>query len=147
MVWDCDRPIKELPENLRHYYVEEANFLFNDLTDNPLTILLVPAPDPAHSGHMIRYVENENPSWYRGLYHSHNSFRRDLSLRALNRIKKEEDRPFKISPFKYDSIYRELIHERLTEPYLIEGHYSIPEKEILKHFTNLNPDSEDNIPF
>ena len=147
MIWDYDRPIKELPENLRHYYVEEANFLFNDLTDNPLNVVLIPAPDPAHSGHMIRCVDNENPSWYRELYHSHNNFRRDLSLRALNRIRNEEDRPFKISPFKYDSVYRELIHKRLTEPYLIEGHASIPEKEILNYLIDQKPSSDDEIPF
>ena len=106
-------PINELSFKSRKMYTEEAKSLLDELENNRLTVILIPAPSPQHTSHMIRYIENQNPDWYKNLYHSHSGFRRDLSLRALDRIKREEDRHFRIGPYKYDSIYRELIQNRL----------------------------------
>jgi hypothetical protein len=30
-----------------------------------LEVVLIPAPEPKHSGHMIRVASNQNPPWYR----------------------------------------------------------------------------------
>jgi hypothetical protein len=39
-----------------------------------LEVVLVPAPEPKHSGHMVRCVANQNPRWYQhfcSLYTAH----------------------------------------------------------------------------
>lgn len=115
MPWTPNKPIAFLPEDIRKLYSEQANCLYYDLLANRLEVILIPAPEPQYSGHMIRSVQNRNPKWYRDLYWSYNHFRRDRSLRALDRIRKQEDRYFKVSPYKYDATYRELIHNILIK--------------------------------
>ena len=117
MEWDSFSPVKLLPDNIRDLFTEEAGYLLHDLNNNRLEVVLISAPDPRFSGHKIRAIQNENPEWYKQLYHSYKHFRRDRSLKALNRIRKLEDRPFRVSPYKYDAIYRHLIYTRLTEGY------------------------------
>lgn len=134
MDWSPDRPINELSENIRRFYIENAKFLYNDLKSNRLEVILIPAPKPMHRSHMIRAVQNQNPEWYRDLYWSIPHFRRDRSLRALDRIRKQEDRLFRVLPFKYDSIYRELIHNRLIEGFRENGYVTPPNNEVRKYF-------------
>jgi len=122
MRWDVNQPIKMLPKRVRRYYVEDADYLYNYLKSNYLEVILIPAPRPNHSTHKIRAIQNQNPNWYRELYWSSKHFRRDLSLRALDRILKQEDGTYRVSLFKYDSIYRELIHDRLIKGYIGEGY-------------------------
>jgi len=134
MEWNPDRPIKEFPEDIRESFVGEAEYLFNDLKSNKLTVVLAPAPEPKHCGHMIRVAESQNPRWYSDLYHSYEHFRRDRSLRALDRIRKSEDRIFRVSPYKYDSIYRQLIFGRLVDGYYADGFKIPPDNEVRKFF-------------
>ena len=50
-----------------------------ELEYNRLEVLLVPAPDPAHVGHMVRMVEHCNVDWYRelcGMYKSNRNSRK-----------------------------------------------------------------------
>lgn len=133
-MWNTDLPINQLPDNIRFCYAEEAEFLHYDLRSNKLEVILIPAPEPKHLGHMIRIVENQNPDWYRDLYWSTSYFRRDRSLAALDRIRKEKDRPFRVSPFKYDSAYRCLIHNRLTEGFREKGKEIPPNREVRLYF-------------
>lgn len=68
--WDSDKPIRYLPPAIRHFFEGEANYLFDDLRWNRLTVILVPAPYPMHQSHMIRATVSKNPEWYRDLYAS-----------------------------------------------------------------------------
>ena len=134
-----------LPEEIKPHYIGEAEYLLNDLETNRLRVILVPAPQPMHQMHMIRVVESYNPEWYSSLYWSIDHFRRDRSLRALNRIIKQNDKPFRVQPYKYDMIYRELIHERLMNGFYEQG-YEIPPNQIVKSFLDSLLE-EDYIPF
>ncbi|MBU4456776.1 MAG: hypothetical protein KKA65_04705, partial [Nanoarchaeota archaeon] len=125
MSWNSDIPIKELPRNIRTFFLKEANYLFKDLKNNKLVVILVNAPEPKHCGHKIRVVDCQNPCWYSELYHSIDYFRRDRSLRALERITQLNDGSFRCSPYKYDAIYRQLIFQRLVEGHEAEN-FEIP---------------------
>ena len=118
--WNYKQPINYLPEKIKNLFVEQANYLLHELENNKLKVVLVPAPDPHHIGHMIRSVEERNPGWYRELYHSYSHFKRNRSIEAIKRIATLKDKEFKIrpyAPYKYDMVYRTLILERLTEGY------------------------------
>lgn len=141
-MWDINQPIKMLPREIRRYYAEDADYLYKDLKSNYLEVILIPAPMPNHPTHKVRAVQNRNPEWYRELYWSIKHFRRDLSLRALDRIRKEEDGTYKVSPFKYDSRYRELIHERLIEGYMENG-CEMPPNNIVREFFGMKPNLEE----
>ena len=135
MVWGPEKPVKELPDYIREAFLDEAQALYHDLKHNRLTVILVPAPDPRHSGHMIRAVESENPSWYRDLYHAAAHFRRDRSMAALDRIRKGQDsalgsvKNFQDS-FRYDFLYRDVIMQRLVIGYDVEEHTVRPDPKI-----------------
>lgn len=142
MRWNINQPTMLLPEEVRRYYTEDADYLYKDLESNSLEVILIPAPIQIHPSHKIRAVQNQNPEWYRELYWSIKHFRRDLSLRALDRIRKQEDRAYRVSPFKYDSIYRELIHSRLIKGYVMEN-YEVPPNNAVREFFGLKPRLED----
>ncbi len=131
--WTPKEPIIFLPEGIRIYYIREAKFLINDLQEHKLKVVLVEAPEPKFDGHKIRIVESRNPEWYSKLYHSYSSFRRDRSLRALERIASQQDGYYMNGPYKYDFIYRTLITERLVRGYSVED-YEIPPNEEVKRF-------------
>lgn len=38
-----------------------------DLRANKIQTVIAPAPDPRHSGHGIRVVQEQNPAWYRAI--------------------------------------------------------------------------------
>ena len=116
-MWDSTRPISELPERIKEYYTEHANWLYQDLINNKIGWVLVQNPNYSEEDRKVRKIQTKNPKWYSGLYNSYSSFRRDLSLRALNRIRNQEDRPFIKFKYKYDLRYRELITDNLLEGY------------------------------
>jgi hypothetical protein len=41
------------------------------LESERLQIILIPAPEPKHHGHMIRVVAERNPAWYSRIAHAH----------------------------------------------------------------------------
>ncbi|HDP73984.1 MAG TPA: hypothetical protein ENN46_03465 [Candidatus Woesearchaeota archaeon] len=82
---------------------------------------------------MIRVVQNRNPEWYSELYWSENWFRRDLSVKALERIIKQQDKPFSVRPFRYDAIYRELIREHLIYGFYYQ-HLILPPNDKVRDF-------------
>ena len=41
--------------------------MYYEMQEQFLHTVLIPAPDPMHTGHMIRVVDNTNPDWYREL--------------------------------------------------------------------------------
>ena len=119
-IWTPKNPTREIPTDIRKYFIEEAKFLHSDLKQNKLSVVLVPAPYERFEGHKIRVVNSRNPEWYSEMHGQYSHFRRDRSLRALNRLRSAEDNPFQINPWKYDMRYRELIFERLVEGYEAE---------------------------
>jgi hypothetical protein len=67
-IWVPEKPLSTLPVEIRVYYVEQADYLHDDLMNNRLTVTLIPAPDPRHTHHMIRVAVSHNPEWYSELY-------------------------------------------------------------------------------
>ncbi len=156
MVWDADKPIRYWPAPIRKYFKEEAKFLYHHLELNKLKIILIPAPEQKHCGHKIRVVDQSNPEWYSELYQSLAHFRRDRSLRSLQRISKAEDQLFVnyncgALPYKnhYDRVYRETIFKRLVEGHTTEGYEFKPKLKVCRFFgieAFLNAE-KDEIPF
>jgi len=141
MVWDADKPISYWPAAIRKYFRDEAKFLYHHLEQNKLKIILIPAPEQKHCGHKIRMVDQYNPQWYSELYHSLPHFRRDRSLRSLQRIDKGEDQPFidqrcGALPYRnhYDCVYRETIFKRLIEGHITEGYQFKPKPKVCAFF-------------
>ena len=134
MRWTTDRTIRSLPGIIMDIFVHEADSLYNELLNNKLRIILVPVEDPKFEGHKKRAVEIYNPEWYSRMCRQYNHFRRDRSLRALDRLRKNEDRQFNSLPYKYDMRYRQLIYERLTEGYAIAGEHAPPDDMVIEYF-------------
>lgn len=44
--------------------IEKAAEMLQDLEWQHHSVVLIPAPDPQHSGHQIRMLESGNPQWY-----------------------------------------------------------------------------------
>ncbi|MBI5871883.1 hypothetical protein HZB88_02255 [archaeon] len=132
--WVPELPIDYLPEYIKEAFRQDAELLLYELKINKLEVILIPAPTPQHSGHKIRAVQNKNPYWYSKLYHTYNHFRRDRSIRALKRIRDLHDRKFRISPYKYDEIYRSLILKRLVGGFLMQEGCEIEANRQVKEF-------------
>lgn len=129
--WDPRKPIKDLDsEQIQDIFSEHAGKLYQDLRKNKLEVVLADPPEPRFEGHKIRQVENENPQWYKDLFHSIPNFNRNRSERALDRIVEKEDKAFEISTdssvvpyrYKFDTIYRDFIFKRLVKGFEIEEH-------------------------
>ena len=43
---------------------ERAGMMLNELTGSRFEVVLIPAPEPKHSGHKIRAKQEGNPAWY-----------------------------------------------------------------------------------
>lgn len=131
-MWNYFQPIKFLPVEISCCFLEEADFLYRDLLENKLIVKLRPAYEERYNGHMIRIVESRNPDWYRDLYSSTAHLKRKRCERSLDRICQNTDLPYftrrgAVSPFgSYDTLFRELIPERLTKGYDLERRF-IPE--------------------
>ena len=146
MGWTTKRTVSELPDKIAKEFRAEASGLLRELEENKLCIGLIPAPEQKHSSHMIRVVMRSNPSWYSELYWDYNNFRRDRSINALKRIREGRDGDFfgkkgaVSSYFKYDSIYREFILQRLANGYVAEDWLEIPPsrkvKKLLEEIVN-----------
>jgi hypothetical protein len=148
MGWVPEQPIRLLPEIIREHFRDDALFLLGELESNRLEVILVPAPDPKHTGHMIRAVENRNPGWYSNLYWSYNHFRRDKSVRSLNRIIEERDGHHGIVRFKYDWIYRSIMQERLIDGFRAAMGYKVPPNNEVRDFFGFEPvKEEDFVPY
>lgn len=137
-MWKPSRPLNELSNYIRPYYVEHADFLFCDLCYTRLEVVLVPAPDKMFEGHMIREVVNANPDWYKDLYSSVANLRRELSLKALDRLRRQHDRPVNSrssrTPYTYDSRYRTLIHNNLLKGFNSVDGFVPPNNEVRSFF-------------
>ena len=118
--WNSKNSTRELPEDIRRYFIEEAKFLHSNLKQNKLSVSLIDAPYQRFEGHKITIVNVINPESYSSMYQRYFHFRRDRSLNALERLRKSEDNPFRINPYKYDMRFREEIFERLIEGYETE---------------------------
>lgn len=55
---------------------ETAQEMHDELIWFRLDVILTPAPDPRHRGHMVRTVTMTNPGWYRQFCADHPSQRR-----------------------------------------------------------------------
>ena len=156
-IWDEYQPTSLLPTLVSSVFSKQARFLYDDLAANKLHVVLVPAPDPRHYSHMIRRVETLNPEWYSDLYSENPHFRRDRSFSALERIMGKEDQAFMYTDpgavkykFHYDSVYRKLIFDRLTEGYSYEGHEFAPNRGVCAYFglkVRTTSRDEEEVPF
>ncbi len=144
MGWSTKRAVSELSDKIAKEFRGEAIGLLRELEENQLQIGLIPAPEPKHYTHMIRVVLQRNPSWYSELYWDYSNFRRDRSLSALKRLSEGNDKPFSgekgavESYFRYDTIYREFILERLAKGYVdIDGLEVPPSRKVKKLLENI----------
>ncbi len=67
----------------------EAKALIKELRDSPMLVVLLPAPDPRHVGHMIRVVVSRPPGWYMARWYAgrgRKTFKRHRFLAALQRV-------------------------------------------------------------
>jgi hypothetical protein len=64
--------------------------MLNELNGSRLEVVLIPAPDPRHSGHMIRAAESVNPFWYRKFCQKFMSGRKWQNKKGRTRIKRRE---------------------------------------------------------
>ena len=137
--WNVEKQIMYLPEEIAGVFSREAERLYSDLRENRLKVVLVPARVERYEGHMIRAVESKNPEWYRELYRATPHLKRRRTLNSLERIARTQDLPYcdrrgAVSPHgSYDTRYRELIRERLTGGYDINGLF-IPEHPRVTRF-------------
>lgn len=96
--------------------------MLNDLSHNFLQVKLIPAPDPQFTGHKVRFVENENPIWYKKIFDSIGYINRDTIKKTLQRIINNDS--------KYINVYHpelmQAIRERIAE-------YEFYEKENQKN--------------
>ena len=129
--WTVDQPLKGLEKEIAAYFTDQAGFLSQQLKDNRLKVVLIPAPESRHYGHKIRVVESRNMEWYREMYVKYRHFRRDRSLKSLQRISRKQDYPASFS--SYDSRYRLFILKRLTEGFMCEGYFVEGEKEVIDY--------------
>ena len=130
-MWTPEQPLKKLERKIASYFSEQADFLYQELRNNQLKVILIPAPEQKHFEHKIRAVESQNPEWYRVLYQQYLHFRRDRSLDSLQRIGRKRD--YSASYSSYDFRYRTLILEQLVEGYELQGTF-IPENEKVKGY-------------
>lgn len=49
--------------------------MLNELVNNALVVVLLPAPEQRHTGHMVRAVEQQNANWYREFCADHEEYR------------------------------------------------------------------------
>ncbi len=156
MNWDVEKQIKYLPTEIADVFSEEAERLYSELVENRLKVVLVPARVERYEGHMIRAVESKNPRWYRDLYQATPHLKRRRTLNSLERIAQTQDLAYcdrrgAVSPHgSYDTRYRELIRERLTKGYEIDG-LVLPEHPLVVRFFLGKKDEEreveEEIPF
>ncbi|MBI2524154.1 hypothetical protein HYW11_03000 [Candidatus Peregrinibacteria bacterium] len=143
--WLPELPTSNAPEDLQYAIRHEAHRMSQELRERYLRVILIPAPDPSHNSHKIRAVEEQNPDWYRELWHA-NAYRRkgkkwrtktDSTIkrtrvqRALEHIAEGTDRSFHEMPpgsalpwiFSYQTLLRSLIYERLQEGNIANNAY------------------------
>lgn len=138
--WSPSKPVSLLPAHIRDYFVDRAELLYDELYSRKLTVVLAPAPEPRHAGHMVRVVEETNPNWYSDLYCENVGFRRDLSLRSLDRIRFGVDMASGSSRgcvgnmYRYDEIYRTLILDQLINGFVFDWYRLVPENEVREFF-------------
>ena len=152
MGWCSEKSVKELPARVGSLFSKEASSLLIDLRYFCLDVILMSAPEPKFIGHMIRVAVNQNPLWYRELYATTLHFRRDRTLRSLNRIANRVDCNLIESSsavrlqYTYDYLFREIIFRRLTEGYIEESGFVPPRRAALEFF-DISYVAEDAIPF
>jgi len=59
-----------------------ADYMITELREQILTVILIPAPEQKHEGHMIRCAVMRNPEWFRG-----EGISRKECFISLNRIR------------------------------------------------------------
>lgn len=121
-MWTPERPISELPLELKESFIIEAQDMLLRLKQEKLEVKLIPAPEPRHVDHKIHIVVNQNPEWYRTLYQSKSNIKRKFVQGALERIANEQDQVWQPNKYHYDPMIREVILD-----ILIDRHYRAPE--------------------
>lgn len=64
----------------------EAKGLAKELRDSPMLVVLLPAPEVRHVGHMVRAVISRPPDWYMQRFYRRGKCQRHRFMRALQRV-------------------------------------------------------------
>jgi hypothetical protein len=119
-IWTPEKRLSYLPDFPRNLFITDAEFLYGELMDNKLKVVLSPAPSPQHADHKIRIAQSHNPEWYSSIYYSHNRRGRKFLKNSLWRIVNGMDGDFDSigsGHYVYDTLFREMIYSRLVEGY------------------------------
>ena len=146
MIEAFETRLKDLPHNVKAEFMQEAEQMLVDMETNWLEVILTPAPDPQHEGHMIRAVANRNPEWYRKYFgykrrphnlHEWYGSSTNIRLRVmkvLDRISNAEDHlmhPVNLR-FRLHGILRGIICERFINGYCShEGRWIVPNEDMI----------------
>jgi hypothetical protein len=149
--WDANILLKFFPKEISNYFSFEAELLFNDLKQNKLEVVLIPAPEPQFIEHKIRSAVHQNPIWYKNLYNRYSfnleyknkktkrnrkvfnsKIKRKPSENSLGRISLKKDMPHCF----HDFVYKDLIFHRLYYGEDYSGSKISPEKMIVEYFQN-----------
>lgn len=167
MVWNTDKPVRELPENIRPLFRDEAERLYHNLKSNRNKWRKKKWYDDKFVVYGKELVER-NPGWYSDLWWTYqyikkyktedfrrkkgyrevkkkdSLIRRKRSERALERIAKGKDLGFidrrvgfVARSYWYDGLFRDIILERLLEG--VDGWNGQPPENEVRIFFGKEP--------
>ncbi|MEK6913559.1 MAG: hypothetical protein AABW47_02710 [Nanoarchaeota archaeon] len=120
-IWIPEKRLAYLPYFPRELFIEEGKILYDELLNNGLEVVLIPAPVEQHSSHKIRFAQSHNPDWYSRIYSFHNRGKRQLFEKSLWRIANRLDGDLNTGiskpPYSYDAAFRQMIYSRFVDGY------------------------------
>ncbi len=139
-LWTPEKRFLYLPPFPRELFIQEGEFLYNELVNNNLKVILIPAPEQKHADHKIRSASSHNPSWYFSVYNSHNRGKRKLLEKSLWRIVNSLDMNFnpKNNKYSYDTSFRQIIYSRFVDGYSTEEGLTVFPNNEVRYFFNLD---------
>jgi hypothetical protein len=138
--WAPEMKLAYLPDFPRELFVEEAKCLYEEFLTKRFHVELKDAPIKIHPTHKIRVKTSHSPSWYSLVYNSHNRPSRRFFQKALERIIEKQDQNLRLIGsgfYVYDTFFRNLIYQRLTEGYIDDEEARVLPRDDVRAFFGL----------
>ena len=91
---------------------QAAKQLLDDMAEHFQEVVLLPAPEPRHHGHMIRGAMNQNPTWYSELFERESYVRRKTVEMVLERLSRTGTY---LEKSHYENLLRPIIDDLIEE--------------------------------
>ena len=143
--------MNKLPDNISSKFKSTALFLLDDMEENKLKIIWIPAPEQRHVNHKIRVIESRNPEWYSRIYkgivdaYPNKKYRRGcgrirkLVVRALIHVSNGRFAPLNHSHgINYIMMMLNIIKDKLVNGYEYMGQDIPPDIEVVRYFNAYN---------